>query len=335
MMTDKINVLLTMTRPQTQIEYIRDNLGDGFNLILPKYYSEESILEYIDEAEVLLGNYFTKPMLDKGNIKLIQVPIVGIERLDFDLLSKYDIPVCNTHSNALAVAETAVALLLSIAKKIPYHDKLLRKGDWNESVTVDSKEALSLHNSYVSNSTVGFIGYGNIARNIANLLKGFSCELMAIVNDKSQRYDELSFIGDEDDLGYLLSNVDYLIVAAPLTPKTEGMLNKDNLRKMKKTSYIINISRGKVIDEEGLYYVLSNNLIRGAAIDVWYNYPQDKELTMPSNYDFHKLNNIIMTPHRADIMYDSYPFLDGAIENLIAFKEGKELKNILDLSKGY
>ena len=334
-MSDKINVLFTMSRPQMQIDYIKEKLGDGFNLIFPKDYSEESILEHIDQADVLLGNYITAPMLDNGNIKLIQVPIVGIEKLDFDLLAKYDIPVCNTHSNALAVAEAAVALLLSIAKKIPYHDKLLRKGDWNKKATEDSKEALSLHNSYVSNSTVGFIGYGHIARNIANLLKGFNCEFMAIVNDKSQRYDELDFIGDENDLNYLLSNVDYLVVAVPLTPRTEGMLNKDNLRNMKKTSYIINIARGRVIDEEGLYYILSNNLIRGAALDVWYNYPQDMELTIPSNYDFHKLNNVIMTPHRADIMYDSYPFLDGAIENLKAFKEGKEVKNILDLSKGY
>lgn len=330
-----LNVLMTMKRPQSQIDYLREKLDDDINLIMPRDYSEEAILEHIKEADVLLGNYITEAMLESGNIKLIQVPIAGIEKLDFELLSRYDIPVCNSHSNALPVAETALALLLGIAKKIPYHDRLLRKGDWNKTTKEDSKEALSLHNSYVSNSKVGFIGYGHIARNIARLLSGFSCELMAIVNDKSKKYDELSFIGDQDDLDYVLSSVDYLIVAVPLTPKTEGMLNMDNLVKMKKTAYLINISRGRVIDEEALFYVLSNNLIRGAALDVWYKYPEGEELTMPSNYDFHKLHNVIMTPHRADIMYDGYPFIDDAIDNLKAFRDGKELKNILDLSKRY
>ena len=333
---EKINILFTSKRPQIQFDYLRRHLEDDCNFIFPSDYCEESILEHIKEADVLVGDYITESMLNYENIKLIQVPIVGVEKLNFELQSKFDIPVCNSHSNALAVAETAVALLLSIAKKIPYHDKLLRKGDWNKTITEDSKESLSMYNSYISNSTVGFVGYGNIAKKITSLLKGFNCKFMAIVTDKNKKYDEISFLGDISDLDYVLANVDYLVVAAPLTPKTKGMLNMNNLTKMKNTAYIINISRGKVIDEESLYYILSENLIRGAAIDVWYNYPTNNELTLPSaNYDFHKLDNIIMTPHRADLMYDGFPYLDDAIDNIKAFKEGKGLKNILDLTKGY
>ena len=333
---DNINILFTTKRPKIEIDYLKKYLVNDYNFIFPNVYSEKGILEYLDEADVLFGDYVTESMLKTGNIRLIQVPQAGIENLDVELLSNYHIPVCNSHSNALSVAESAVGLLLGIAKKIPYHDKLMRNGDWNNTVTEDSQEVLSMYGSYVSNKVVGFIGYGNIAKKITKLLQGFDCKYMAIVTNKNKKYDELDFLGDKRDLDYMLSNVDYLVVAAPLTDETRGMLNKDNLIKMKNTAYIINISRGKVIDEESLYYVLSQNLIRGAAIDVWYNYPTNNELTFPSvNYDFHKLNNIIISPHRADLIYDEYPYLDHAIENIKALKEGREFINVLNLTKGY
>lgn len=332
-----MNILLNKKLHDREVNYLRENLGQDYNLIIPNDFTEEEIINNIGKADVLLGDNITKEMLDKGNIKLIQIPFAGVERLDCELLSKYNIPVCNSHSNSLPVAEYAVALLLSIAKKLPYHDKLLREGNWNNIVQEDTYEGLSTYSSYVYNKTIGFIGYGSIGRKVAKLLKGFDPKLMAIVNDKNKSYEELDFIGDKNDLDYVLENADYLVVASPLTPETRGMLNKDNLVKMKKTSYIINISRGRIIDESSLYYVLENNLIRGAAIDTWYNYPKNEvDPTFPSRkFDFHKLNNIIITPHRADLIYGEIPYLDHAIQNIKALKEGKELINRVDLSKGY
>lgn len=332
----QLNILFTNKRPQVEIDYLEKHLGDFYTFILPEDYTEDEILEHIEKADVLFGDYVTKKMIENGNIKLIQVPTAGINNLDIDLLSKYSVTVCNSHSNALSVAETALSLLLSIAKKIPYHDKLLRSGDWNNKNREDSKTTLSPYGSYLTNKTVGFIGYGNIAKAVSKLLSGFNCKQMAIVRDKHKHYEALSFLGDYDDLEYVLQEVDYLIVAAPLTKETKGMLDKDNLSKLKKSSYIINISRGEIIDEESLYYILNNNLIRGAAIDVWYNYPENDELTYPSvNYDFHELNNIIMSPHRADLIYDEYPLLDDGIENLKALREGRKLINILNFDKDY
>lgn len=318
------------------MDYISKNLNDNYNIIIPTSFSEEELLKHIYNVDVLLGDYVTKSLLDNGNIKLVQVPQAGIENLDIELLKKYEIPVCNSHSNALAVAESAVALLLSIAKKIPYHDKIFREGNWNNIVVEDTKDTLSTYGSYVYGKTIGFIGYGNIGRRIGKLLSGFDCKYMAIVNNKNKEYEELAFVGDKDDLNYVLTNADYLIIAAPLTKDTESMINMGNIGKMKKTAYIINISRGKVIEESSLYYVLKNNLIRGAAIDAWYNYPKGTEHVLPSKrYDFHKLNNIIMSPHRADLIYDEYPFLDDAILNIKALNEGRKLINVLKFNKGY
>lgn len=333
---NSINILITRKRPKIELEYISRSLGEGYNIIVPNSFTEEEMLKDIEKVDVLLGDFVTKSMLDNGKIKLIQVPQAGIENLDIDVVKKYSIPVCNSHSNALSVAESAVALLLSVAKKIPYHDRIFREGNWNNVLVEDTEEALSTYGSYVYGKTVGFIGYGHIGRRIGKLLSGFDCKYMAIVNDKYKKYEELDFIGDRSDLHYVLSRVDYLIVAAPLTKETEGMINMSNIVKLKNTAYIINISRGKVIEEGSLYYMLKNNLIRGAAIDAWYNYPKETEYVLPSvDYDFHKLKNIIMSPHRADLIYDKVPYLDHAIDNIRALKEGKELINVLDIKRGY
>ena len=330
----KTNVLLTTKLSNLQIDYIKDSLGNEFNLIVPEKFDEEEILKYTSEVKILLGDNITKSMLDGGNIELIQIPWAGVEKLDFELLKNYNIPVCNSHSNALSVAEHAVALLLGIAKKLPYHDKILRDGDWNR---VENKNMESQYSSYISNKTIGIIGYGSIGRNIGKLLKGFNPKIMAIVSDKNKEYDEVDFIGDMSDLDYVLENSDYVVVASALTDETRGMLNKENLSKMKNTSYIINISRGRIIDEESLYYVLENRLIAGAGIDTWYNYPKEPgDKTYPSKkYDFHKLSNIIISPHRAAQIEGEFTYLDDAVDNIKKYLKNKDYINSLNMKKGY
>lgn len=333
---EKIKVLITKQLSPSQTEYIRTSLGEEFNLISPEEFTEEGILNHIKDVKILLGDNISKDMIEKSEVELIQVPWAGVENLDFELLSNYEVPACNSHSNALAVAEYAVGLLLGIAKKIPYHDDLLRSGDWNR-IKKEEKNSEIQYSSYVSNKTIGFIGYGNIGKSIASLMNGFNPSIMAIVSDKTKKYDEVDFIGDSSDLDYVLENADYLVVASALTEETRGMLNKKNLSKMKKTAYIINISRGRVIDEEALYYVLENRLIAGAGIDTWYNYQKEPlDITYPSKkYDFHKLSNIIISPHRAAQIEGEFTYLDDAIDNIKEYNKDKNYKNRLNIKKGY
>ena len=330
----KTNILLTTKLTDLQIGYIRDSIEDEFNLIVPEIFDESGILKHIGNVKIILGDYVTKAMLDGGNIELIQIPWAGVESLDFKLLKNYDIPVCNSHSNALSVAEHAVGLLLGIAKKIPYHDTLLKAGDWNR---VENKNVESQYSSYISNKTIGIIGYGSIGRNVGKLMKGFNPKIMAIVSDKNKKYDEVDFIGDKNDLDYVLENSDYVVVASALTDETRGMLNKENMLKMKDSSYIVNISRGRIIDESSLYYVLENRLIAGAGIDTWYNYPEKpSDITYPSKkFDFHKLSNIIVSPHRAAQIEGEFTYLDDAVDNILKYHKDKDYINRLNIQKGY
>jgi phosphoglycerate dehydrogenase-like enzyme len=332
----KLNVLVTKKMNKVDVDYIIKYLCPHHNVLIPINYDEEYLLKNIENMNVILGDYVSERMLKKGNIELIQVHQAGIEKLDLDIIKKYNVSLCNSHSNSLAVAEFAVALILSIAKKIPYHDKLLREGNWNRESSFEKNNFSSNFSSELYSKTIGFIGYGNIGKKISELLNGFKCKKMAIVKNKNKNYRELDFIGNSKDINYVLENSDYVIVAVPLTDETKRMLNNYNLIKMKKSAYLINISRGEIVEEEALYNILKNNFIAGAAIDAWYNYPEKNEKIYPYNdLPFNELDNIIMSPHRADLIYDKNTYLKDAIDNIIRFGNGEELRNIIDLKKGY
>ena len=132
-----MNILLTKKFMQSDIDYIKAGLSDGIALIEPKEYTEAGVLEKINEADAVLGGMFSEPLLKASNhIKLFQIPWTGVDNIDFALLSRYGIDtVCNSHSNAFVVAEHAMALYCSVAKKISYHDRRLRHGDWNPCFT--------------------------------------------------------------------------------------------------------------------------------------------------------------------------------------------------------
>lgn len=329
----KTKVILTSRLSNSEMEYLKEEVGEKYEFIIPKTFKEEDILEDMaEDVEIIIGNYVTKDILDKTKAKFIQNPFAGVENFDFELLGQYDIELYNSHSNGKAVAEHALALMFSLARLIPQHDSMLREGKWNR----DMKD-INLFSTSLIGKTVGILGYGGIGRALGQLLENFDVKIMAMVRDKNREYEELDFIGDESDLDYILKESDFLVSTLPLTDKTKGLIDEEKINLMKKDAYIINVSRGPIIEEKALYNALKDEKIGGAAIDSWYNYPKDfKDITFPSkNYDFHKLNNIVMSPHRAAMVKGELSNAIDVVKNLKLYAEGKELKNRVNIKEGY
>jgi phosphoglycerate dehydrogenase-like enzyme len=150
-----------------------------------------------------------------------------------------------------------------------------------------------------------------------------------------QKYG-LTFLGMSEKLEYVVTQSDFIIIALPLTAKTENIID-DRILGLMKGKYLINIGRGKVIDEKALYSHLKNRTLSGAAIDTWYQYPaRGVPEIMPSKYPFQKLDNVIMSPHTAG-------YTDKSIEeNILAVYEnikrlfyGQELEDRINLEEGY
>lgn len=329
---EKVKVLVTSRIPRKEREYIVESLKDDFQFILPETYKKEELLELTDKnVKIVLGNYIDEDLLKAGSIDMIQNPFAGVENFDFPLLRKYGVGLCNSHSNAEAVAEHALGLMLSIGRKIPYHHDLLKEGKWNRDQKEENIFSVSLRDK-----KIGIIGYGEIGRSLARLLEPFNPSLMAIVRNKNKTYDELDFLGDMEDLDYVMEEADFLVLAVPLTEKTKGLINEKNIAKMKDTAFIINVSRGRIIEEEAIYKALKERKIQGAAIDTWYNYPEGFKGDLdPSIYPIHKLNNVVLSPHRAAMVKGEFTNAEDVITNLKEYMGDKNFINRVNIEEGY
>lgn len=333
-----MKVLLTKKFYESDFKYISERISDGVELLKPKSYDEEGMLELADEAEVLFGGFLSDALLAKAsNLRFIQIPWTGVDNLDYELLSKHEVVICNSHSNSGVVAEHAVALMLDAAKKLSYHDKKMREGDWNR-LFPDNKNEITPFSKSIFNSDVGLVGFGAIAQKIHQYLSGFNCKFKVFTRTGMNRQgvENASFF-KVDDFLIKAENLDYVFICVPLTEETKKMVNEEFLSVLLEKCIFINISRGSVIDQEALYEALKNKSISFAAIDTWYNYPNIKNQNVfPSEeYDFHLLDNLVMSPHRAGYVESGFPHLDDAIENLNLAKEGKPLKNIVSLQQKY
>jgi phosphoglycerate dehydrogenase-like enzyme len=334
-----MNILLTKKMMSQDIAYIQSGLSSDIKLIFPESYDEATLVNNVSKAEVLLGGFFSEGLLSHArNLKFAQIPWTGVDNLDFDLLRKHNVVVCNSHSNSEVVAEHAVAMMMDAAKKLSYHDREMRKGNWNR-LFPDTQNNISPFSQKISGSKIGIIGFGAIGQSIVNMLKGFSCSFhvftrSGLIAEEFKNKVEWFKIKDFIDKA---KELDVVFVAIPLTKETQGIIDKHFFNAMSANSILINISRGQVLNPTHLYDVLLNKQIGGAAIDTWYNYPSPSNpMVFPSlEFPFHELDNIILSPHRAGYIDSGFPHLDDAIENLNRFVKGESLKNIISLNNTY
>jgi len=246
-----------------------------------------------DQIKEKIGNYeivivrsrtkITKEMVEKANMcKIIARVGVGLDNIDVDAAKSKGIRVINAVEGAMnAVAELVLGLMLSLAREIPRADREIRNGNWLKK---------ELMGSELSGKYLGIVGLGNIGKKLARHAKSLNMNIIGydvipIPDDFSR---EVSLV--KTDLDTLLSSADYISFHVPFTPETHHLVNAQRLGKMKKTAYIINTSRGEIIDEEALYNALKEGRLAGAALDVFEKEPTtgNKLATLP---------NVICTPH--------------------------------------
>lgn len=330
---NKYKLLFTHRFWDSDISYITSKIENWYTFLLPNDFSNENLRELIKDSEVVIGEPPSKEVLDSAKkLKLIQIPWTGVDRLDFNMLKKYDFKICNSHSNANSVAELAVALLFSIIKYVPLHDKNLRKKNWMRP---------SPNNEYgkyiprmMARKQVLIIGYGAVGQKIARMLSGFDVKI-SIINKTEPDHCQHSYFPSTEKIN-AAATADYIFICLPLTKETENYIDKQFYSACKKSTYIVNTSRGNICNEKDLYEALKNERIAGAAIDTWYQYPnaQNKEI-LPSSFPFHKLKNVVLSPHQGGFSRGELPHLDDAIKNLILYAHNKRLINVVDVNQQY
>lgn len=329
-----MNICILLNIDQNYVDLLKNLLPEhNIQQLNPK---DEKTINSIKKFEIIIGAYISPEILkNASSLVLYQVPWVGLNNVDFDTIKalKNPIKVCNSKWNNRIVAEYALTLLLSLMKHIvPVHNNF-SKGSWGVKF---------LQSKQLTNSKVLLIGFGSIGKEIAKLIQPFSSEIYALRNKPEKSTEKEKLLVKEiigwDKYDEIIPEIDFIVNSLPLTEKTKNILNEERILAMNSNALFVNVGRGKTVSEKALYKALKNNKIAGAALDVWFKYKtsKDKEPFFPSDYPYHELNNVIMSPHRAATFQDTPDTIwDDTVYNVRALENGNPLKNVISYDEGY
>ena len=215
----------------------------------------------------------------------------GYDNIDVPAATREGIVVAfSPEENAVSVAEHVFALLLALARKVPAADRSTKSGGW---------ERKKYHGFELLGKTLGILGLGKIGFRVALRAKAFGMRILSHDAYLSSTSLHVTESGAElASFDRVMAEADFLTLHLPLTPETRGMLNGEALRRMKKTAFLINTSRGEVLVEADLAKALKQGDLAGAALDV-------REKEPPGESPLHGLDNVILTPHTAGLTYEA------------------------------
>ena len=307
---------------------ISDYLKKHLNIPNSVYYSaiqDEKYFQKVNNTDVLVTMSWGKSMFGGkslvkvptvNNLKLLHTPGAGTDGINFKMLPP-NCKVCNVYEHETTIAEYCLANILNWEIKLVEKSLKFKTLDWSDSLFSAGKPHSELYGK-----SIGIIGYGRIGKEVAKRLKSFNTKIYGFTRIAKKKDSLLYKSIKVELLNKYINNLDYIVLSCPLTKSTEGLINKHNLKLMKKSAVVINIARGDVINEKDFYYALKSNVIGGGVIDTWYKYPLNKEEKKfnPSKYNYHKLKNIVMTPH-----------ISAWSQNMIIRRSSVILKNIENL----
>lgn len=330
-------VLYPAVEPQ-RLARIADAAGP---MRLANAAAEADAVAEVADADAFFGK-ITPPILDAaGRLRWVQAPTVSLEHYVFPRL--VDHPCTLTNMRGLfsdVIADQVMGYVLCFARNL--HRYVLRQArrDWSPVGGEASRVAFATGPAHVSDMdrahahlgdhTLGVVGLGGIGAEVARRAKAFSMRVVAVdpVKTHDPHVDEL---WPDDRLGDLLGHSDYVVIAAPHTPRTEKLFRRDVLRRMKPTAYLINVGRGAIVDLADLTAALQADEIAGAALDVFETEP------LPADSPLWAMGErVIVTPHVAGYSPRiAERHLAVLLDNVRRFVEGRELLNVADKGRWF
>ncbi|MFV9568695.1 phosphoglycerate dehydrogenase [Thermoanaerobacter mathranii] len=282
-------------------------------------YEESQLIDLIKDVDgiiVGLDKITSNVLRNAKKLKVITKYGVGVDNIDVDEAERMGIKITYTpDANKESVADLVFALMLGLSREIIKLDNIVRNNRWEKII-----------GNEIYKKTIGIIGTGAIGRCVAKRATGFDMKILAY--DKYPNYEFANSIGMKYvDKKALLEESDFITLHLPLTEETYHFIDEEELKIMKDTAYIINTSRGGIINENALYNALKNKKIAGAALDVF-------EIEPPIDSKLLELDNIILTPHCGASTKDATDRMGiMAVEGLISVLEGMEPKYLYKRQK--
>jgi phosphoglycerate dehydrogenase-like enzyme len=294
--------------------------------------------ERFDDIEVLLHGWLSADAFDRllaraPRLSWVHSASAGVERALTPAARERGIVITNARGVfSRPIAEYVLMMMLAVSRRLPGLLELQRERTWQP-----------LEGRELRDTTVGIVGLGSIGRAVGALATAFGCRVIA-TRRRPEAVDVAAGVGEEPSFGEamldrvggpetlpaLLAESDFVVLAAPLTPTTENMIDADTLAAMKPGAWLVNVARGRLIDERALLRALRDGPIGGAILDTFRDEP------LPESSPFYDLPNVIVTPHTS---WSSARVLDRSVElfcdNLRRFAAGEPLLNVVDPRRGY
>jgi phosphoglycerate dehydrogenase-like enzyme len=292
----------------------------------------------VDDVEVMLRGWLSSDAFDRilaraPRLSWVHSATSGVERALTTSALERGLVVTNARGVfSRPIAEYVVMMILAVSRRLPQLLELQRERTWQP-----------LEGAELRDVTVGIVGLGSIGRAVGALVTAFGCRVVA-VRRRSGTIDSgpgeegvpsigelmLDRVGGPESLPDLLAESDFIVLAAPLTAETEDMINEETLAMVKPGAWLINVARGRLVDERALIRALRDGPLGGAVLDTFRDEP------LPPMSSFYDLDNVIVTPHTA---WSSGRVLDRSVElfcdNLRRFARGEPLLNVVDPAAGY
>jgi phosphoglycerate dehydrogenase-like enzyme len=294
----------------------------------------------LDEVEVLLSGWLSPEAIDRvlaraPRLRWVHSAIGGVESMV--AATRRDPPLLLTNARGVfsrPVAEYVLMMILAIARRLPELMELQKERTWQP-----------LEGRELRDVTIGIVGYGSIGREVARLAAPFGCRIVATRRNPSlgsAAADGSDGAGEDgsgtkvdvmlapEELPQLLREADFVVLAAPLTEATENLVDDRALALMRPGAWLVNVSRGGLVDERALLRVLREGAVGGAVLDTFRQEP------LPPTSPFYELPNVILTPLTS---WSSGRVLDRSVElfcdNLRRYAAGRPLRNLVDPAAGY
>ena len=339
-MSDSIHVLMTQRFAPALVDRVR--------AVSPRLVVEQkSVSQDSDEARQSFSGdeeilYCMTPPRDLSiapKLKWVQLHSAGINHLANHPILKTDIRITTSSGiHAVPIGEFSIALMFALARRVPTLTRLQDRAEWPK------ERWRVLLGTELRGKTLGIVGYGSIGRHAARIAKhGLGMRVLAMTRGGEKRDRGYVEAGTGDPEGVLpetwftrpqlpdlLAQSDFVLVGTPLTDETRNLIAERELRLMKPTAFIVNISRGGIIAEAALVRALNENWIAGAGLDAFEQEP------LPADHPLWKCENAIIAPHvsGATAHYDDRA-TDLLSENLRRYLRGDELLNLVDRERGY
>ena len=316
-----MKVLLPANMRDQYVEQIR-TVSDEVEVIQRK--SEEEVLEVMPEVEVVLGSLSREMFVRAEQLRWFQATSAGVDRYMYPEFIESGIILTSSKGTVgVQLSEQAMGLLLGLTRAI---GTAIRKADWK----AETKAQIRQEAWELIGLTMGIVGLGGTGRALAVRAHGFGMRIIAVDPEEVEVPDCVEACWKVDRFHDLLAESDVVAVCCPLTKDTEGLFDREAFRQMQNHALLINVTRGRIMDEAALVEALEQRQIAGAGLDVT---PQEP---LPEDHPLWKMENVIVTPHVAS----ASPNQAGRVaslftENLRRLLHNEPMLSVIDKQKQY